>query len=197
MNYRSLARQTSSAATEPVSLTEAKHHCRVDSTADDSYITALISTVRAYAETYCDMTFVGPTQYVMRLDSFPAEIRLPKPPMFASGTATAVEVTYKLNDTGVEATLPENEYRVDREATPGTIRPPYGGTWPSYRVDYSCVTVRWWAGSSSHDPRLKAAILMIVDHLYRQRSAVESMSMQEVPLGAKALLDSIKWGAYR
>jgi uncharacterized phiE125 gp8 family phage protein len=196
MNYRSLTRQTTP-ATEPVTLAEAKHHCRVDSTADDAYLTALISTVRAYAESYCDMTFVGPSQYVMKLDTFPAEIRLPRPPMFASGTATAVEVTYSLNDTGAQATLPPSEYRVDREAIPGTIRPPYGGTWPSYRADYSSITVRWWAGPSSPEPRLKAAILMIVDHLYRQRSAVESMSMQEVPLGAKALLDSIKWGAYR
>lgn len=196
MNYRTLTQQTQPAV-EPVTLAEAKHHCRVDSTADDAYLTSLITTVRAYVETYCDMTLAGPVQYSMKLDTFPAEIRVPKPPMVRSGTATAVTVTYKMNATGEEATLPATDYRVDREAVPGTIRPPYSGSWPSHLADYGAITVQWWAGSPQPDPRLRAAMLMIIDHLYRQRSAVEATSMQEVPLGAKALLDSIKWGAYR
>lgn len=196
MNYRSLTTITAPTA-EPITLAEAKHHCRVDSAVDDAYLTALIATVRTYVEDYCDMTFAGPRRYEMKLDTFPAEIRVPRPPMIRSGTNSAVEIVYKANATGEEVTLATNEYRVDRDCIPGTIRPLYGGSWPSHLADYGAITVRWWAGPSATDPRLKSAILMIVDHLYRQRSAVEASNMVEVPMGAKALLDSIKWGAYR
>jgi uncharacterized phiE125 gp8 family phage protein len=96
VQYRSLTRQTQPAV-EPVTLSEAKAHLRVDTTADDAYIGSLISAAREWCEQHLDRTLVH-TQWVMRFDSFPPDgtmdIELPRPPMATTGTATAVALTF-------------------------------------------------------------------------------------------------------
>lgn len=195
--YRSLVTSTPPAS-EPVSLSEAKAQCRVDIDSDDTYISALIVAAREYVEAYMDETLL-PTQYVMRLDAFPAAIELPRPPMVRTGTATAVIVTYTANDAGSTATLSTAEYRVDRDSVPGTLRPLYGGSWPSHLLDYGSVSVTWWAGqadAASVSQRVKAAILMLVAQWYERRMAADATAASEMPFGVKALLDSVKWGNY-
>ena len=96
MQYRSLNR-TVEPAVEPVSLAEAKAHLRVDIDTDDAYVSALLVAAREYCETYLDETMLH-TQYVMKLDMFPVEIELPRPPMAQGGTFTAVTITYTLDN---------------------------------------------------------------------------------------------------
>ena len=198
MQYRSLTTQTPPAV-EPVTLAEAKTHCRVDTSTDDAYISSLITAAREWCEAYCDETFVH-TQYVMKLDAFPHEIELPRPPMASSGTVTAVAVTYTLENQST-ATLATNQYRVDRDSTPGVIRTLYNGSWPSHLLDYNAVTVTWWGGmgasGSSVPQRVRNAILWLVGMWYERRMAADAVNLSEIPFGVKALLDNAKWGSYR
>jgi uncharacterized phiE125 gp8 family phage protein len=190
VRYRSLKR-TSSPAVEPVTLSEAKAHCRVDISTDDSLIEGYIRTARELVEDYLDRSLVT-QQYVMRLDSFPPEIELPRPPMASAGTATAVTVTYTIAD-GSTATLSTSEYRVDRDATPGRVRTLYNGSWPSHLLDANSVSVLWWAGygaAADVPQRIKSAMLMTILELYDKRGDAQ------IPPGAKALLDSVSWGSY-
>lgn len=190
MRYRSLKR-TTAPVVEPVSLSEAKAHCRIDTIDDDALIVGYITTARELVEDYLDRSLVT-QQYVMKLDSFPPEIELPCPPMAAEGTATAVTVTYTIAG-GSTATLGTTEYRVDREATPGKIRTLYNGSWPSHLLDANSVTVTWWAGygSAADVPqRVKSAMLMTILALYDNRGDAR------LPPGAKALLDTVAWGSY-
>ena len=189
--YRSL-RRTTAPLVEPVSLADAKAHCRVDTDADNALIVGYITTAREWVEDYIDRALVT-QQLVMKLDAFPAEIELPRPPMIASGTATSVSITYVTGDTGSTATLATSQYRVDRESTPGAIRTLYGGSWPSHLLDQNSVTVTWWAGYG--DPqnvpqRVKSAILMCVHELYEKRGD------GQMPEAAKRLLDTVSWGSY-
>lgn len=200
MKYRSLSVATAPAV-EPVSLAEAKAHLRVDISDDDSYISALITAARQYAEEYLDRALIA-QQLTMRMDSFPYEFELPRPPMASSGTLTSTSITYTLEAaTPTTTTLSTATYRVDRNDTPGRIRTIYGGTWPSHLADPNAVSVTWWAGYGSSGSDVPAAIrhamLMIIGHLYERRLAADSMSSNEVPFGVKALLDSQKWGSYR
>lgn len=196
--YRSLKVQTQPVV-EPVSVADAKAHCRIDTNADDTYVAALISAAREYVESYMDESLVD-QQLVMRLDGFPAAIELPRPPMSQTASRTAVSIVYTQNDAGSTATLATNQYRVDRDSTPGTLRPLYGGSWPSHLLDYGSVTVTWWAGRGEDggkvSQRVKAAILMLVGQWYERRMAADAASMSEMPFGVKALLDSAKWGSY-
>lgn len=204
MQYRSLTRQTPPAV-EPVALAEAKAHLRVDTADDDSYITGLITAAREWVEQYLDRTLVH-TQWVMRLDQFPASgmepIELPRPPIVASGTATAVSITLT-SEVGTTSTYSTAEYRVDRQSTPGAIRPLYGFTYPPHRIDDNSVSVTWWAGygasGASVPATVRHAILMLAAHWYESRQAAVATGAvpQDVPYGVKSLLDSQRWGAYR
>ncbi len=199
MQYRSLTRATPPAV-EPVTLTEAKIHLRVDTDTDDAYISTLITAAREWCEQYVDRTLVQ-TQWTMRLDSFPYEIELPRPPIAASGTATAVTLTYTLGDDST-ATLSTTAYRVDRNSTPGVVRQLRAGTWPANLDDYNAVSVTWWAGYGSDGSSVPAAIrhamLMLIGHWYESRSSVLVGSIsKEVEFGVKSLLDSQRWGSYR
>jgi len=95
MRYRSLTVETAPAV-EPVTLTEAKQHLRVDIDDDDTYIEALIVAARQYAEEYLDRALIS-QQLAMRMDTFPYEFELPRPPMATSGTLTTTAVTYALD----------------------------------------------------------------------------------------------------
>jgi uncharacterized phiE125 gp8 family phage protein len=198
MHFRSVTVQTPPTV-EPVSLAEAKAHCRVDTIDDDAYIASLITAARQWCEAYMDETLLH-QQLVMRMDGFPPEIRLPRPPMATAGTTTVTSITYTLNETLATATLSTSEYRVDRESKPGVIRHTYGGAWPPYLEDYNAVRVTWWAGrgadGSAVPPGIRNAILMLVSHFYEHRMAADATSLSEVPFGVKALLDAARWGSY-
>jgi uncharacterized phiE125 gp8 family phage protein len=198
MNFRSLKVATPPAV-EPVTLAEAKQHCRIDGTADDAYVSSLVVAARQWVEAYMDESLVH-QQLVMRLDGFPPEIEMPKPPMATAGTTTAITLTYTLNENGQTAALSTTAYRVDRDSRPGVLRPLYGGSWPSYLEDYNSVTVSWWAGrgadGGSVPQSVRNAILMLVGVWYERRMAADATGSTEVPFGVKALLDSARWGSY-
>lgn len=199
MQYRSLTR-TTQPAVEPVTVSEAKAHLRVDTSDDDAYIGTLITAARQWVEEYLDRSLVN-TQWTMRLDSFPYEIELPRPPVATAGTTTAVAVTYTLADEST-ATLSASSYRVDRNSTPGVVRQLRASSWPANLDDYNAVTVTWWAGYGADGTSVPAAIrhamLMLVGHWYEFRSSVLTGSIsKEIEFGVKSLLDSQRWGSYR
>ena len=201
MQYRSLTRATPPAV-EPVTLAEAKAHLRVDTSDDDTYIGTLITAAREWCEQYLDRTLVN-TQWTMRLDSFPYEIELPRPPIASSGTTTAVSLTYTLGNEST-ATLSASSYRVDRNATPGVVRQLRAGTWPANLDDYNAISVTWWAGygssGSSVPAAIRHAILLLVGHWYdgaRQAAVSSGAVPQDVPYGVKSLLGSQSWGSYQ
>jgi uncharacterized phiE125 gp8 family phage protein len=163
---------------------------------------------RKYAEEYLDRALIS-QQLAVRMDTFPYEFELPRPPMATSGTLTTTAVTYALDPGSASTAVPTtttlstSSYRVDRDDTPGRIRTVYNGTWPSHLSDPNAVTVTWWAGygsSTSDVPQaIRNAILMIVAHLYESRQAAVATGAvpQDVPFGVKALLNTAKWGSYR
>lgn len=199
MQFRSLTR-TTQPAVEPVTLAEAKAHLRVDTADDDTYIGTLITAARQWCEEYLDRTLVN-TQWTMRLDSFPYEIELPRPPIASSGTVTAVTLTCTLGDEST-ATLSSSAYRVDRHSTPGVVRQLRSGTWPANLDDYNAVTVTWWAGygasGSSVPAAIRHAMLMLIGFWYENRSSVLVGSVSKpLEFAVESLLSSQKWGSYR
>jgi uncharacterized phiE125 gp8 family phage protein len=203
VQYRSLTRQTQPAV-EPVTLSEAKAHLRVDTTADDAYIGSLISAAREWCEQYLDRSLVH-TQWVMRFDKFPPDgtmdIELPRPPMATAGTATAVALTFTYEN-GTTATYSTASYRVDRDGVPGTVKTLYGQTWPPHLQDDNAISVTWWGGYGASGTSVPAAIrhamLMLVCFWYENRSTVLVGSIsKQLEFAVESLLSSQKWGSYR
>lgn len=198
-DYRSLTRYVAPAA-EPVTLSEAKAHCRVDTSNDDSYISTLISTARQYIEEVLDISMIT-TVWETRYDAFPLwEIILPRPPM-QSGLVTVI---YR-DEAGTSRTITSaaSAFQTDFYATPGRIYPNYQDTWPAVRGDENSVVVRWSAGygasGSSVPAILKHAILLLVAHWYEQRQPVGLGYSQVLPIPTtfETLVAAAGWGGYR
>jgi uncharacterized phiE125 gp8 family phage protein len=104
-------------------------------------------------------------------------------------------------DSGTTGTYAVDQFRVDRQSTPGQVLPIYAGTWPPHRIDAGAHAVTWWGGygSSGRDvpAAIRHAILMLVGLWFERRMAADSMGGTEIPFGVKSLLDSQRWGAYR
>ena len=158
------------ATVEPVTLDEAKAHCRVDSSDDDAYLTTLITVARTAAEDRTQRTLMT-TTWRLLIDAFPDAIKLPMPRIIGVSS-----VQYVSSD-GLLATLDPSGYTVDTAAEPGWIVPSYDQEWPETREQINAVSVLYTAGYGT-DSRLVPApirhwILLAVGEMYaeRERSA--------------------------
>lgn len=128
-------------AVEPIGLTEAKLHCRIDTDADDSMVSGWIQSAREEAERTMGRKLITQT-WRAKLDCFPASgvIQLPHPPL-----QSVTSVTYVDQD-GDEQTLATSEYVVDTSGEGGRIYLAYNKTWPFTRGEPNAVRVLFVAG---------------------------------------------------
>lgn len=130
------------ATTLPVTLAEAKLHCRIDDTDRDALITALITAATEMAEQHMGGRAVMPQTYELTLNAFPDALELTRVPVVS---VTSV----KYYDTaGVEQTLPGVMYTLDitDDTGPAWVTPVYGGDWPETRDQNGAVVCRYVAG---------------------------------------------------
>jgi len=123
----------------PLDLGEVKRRLRVDGPDEDLEITGLIAAAGAYAEGFIWRALLTRTLDLV-LDSFPAVIRPPKPPL-----RSVTSITY-IDTAGATQTLAASKYQVDLNTEPGRIMPAHGDTWPGTRAVFNAVTVRYKTG---------------------------------------------------
>lgn len=146
-------------AQEPVTLSEAKAHLRLETALDDDYITALIQSARQYTEQICWRGLVTQT-WELVLESFAGEdtlelgtkmrrlgggqnafAELPRGNLSSSGYLPWIELpkgnlgavsSIKYTDVnGVIQTLSPSVYTVDAVDTPGRVRVASNQFWPA------------------------------------------------------------------
>lgn len=179
---------------EPVTLEEAKRHCRVDISDEDTLITGLISAARAYLEQLAGRAFAART-LLLHLSCFPlvtrqnhrGAIRLPNPPL-----ASVTSVQY-YDTAGTLQTLAGASYQVDTVREPGEILVVPGGTWPDVQDDrVGAVQVTYVAGVATAgdiDPRVKQAMLLTIGHWYQNRETVlVGTASKEIEHAVQALM---------
>lgn len=171
---------------EPVTLAEAKLHCKVDLTDDNDLITSLIVAAREYCEVQTQRSFVN-TTWDLTLDYFPVCIYIPR-----SKLSSVTSITYT-NTAGTSTTLASTDYRVDTASEPARITEAYGVTWPATRTQTGAVVVRFVAGygaaASSVPDSIKSAIKQMVEHQYEKRGPVVVGSIvSDVPKSVDDLL---------
>lgn len=197
--YRSLVRYAAPAV-EPVSLAEAKVHCRIDTDDEDGYVAALVTAAREYIEEVLDISMISQT-WEARYDVFPLwEIILPRAPM-ASGTVTVI---YR-DEAGQNQTITSatGAFQADHNIVPGRIYPLYEGVWPAVRGDENSVVVRYPAGygaaGASVPAILRHAVLLLVAHWFEMRQPVVTGYSQVLPVPHtfETLLAAGGWGSYR
>jgi uncharacterized phiE125 gp8 family phage protein len=184
MRLRSLVVATQPTV-EPVSLADAKAQLSLlpEQTDDDGLIVGLISAARRLVERRMGLA-LAPQQLRARYEpegnSSPREVELPVAPVLTGNTyPVAVDVG------GVAVS--SATYSVDADSKPGVIR---FTTAPSV-PEASVLTVTYWAGPDARiPPQLRAAILLMVGHLYARREAASDVQLSEVPMAFEMLLAS-------
>lgn len=152
-------------ATEPVTLTEAKLHLKVDVTDDDDLIETLIASAREAAELQTGRSLLEQT-WRKTLDEFPDAIQLDCPPIIE-----VTSVKY-IDEDGVQQTLNSISYQVDTESEPGWVVPAYGYDWPETRDQANAVEVVYKAGYDECPKAIKQWILTQIGNGYANRQSV-------------------------
>lgn len=186
---------------EPVTLTEAKAHLRVDVTDDDLLIGSLIIAARQFAETVTRRALVTQS-WKMTQDQFPApgmnvssanwygpqwgispgplsSLRVDGKTGFEiylplPPLQTVDSVKYYDQD-GVQQTLSSSLYIVDTVSEPARITPAYGTTWPSTQNRINAVEVAFTCGyglAVAVPDGIKSWIKIRIGSLYEHRAEV-------------------------
>jgi uncharacterized phiE125 gp8 family phage protein len=162
---------------EPVTLAMAKAHVRVDTSDEDTLITAMVTAARAYLEGMSGRA-IGAQTLRLDLAEFPevsrsnpfGAILVPRPPL-----ASVTSIQY-YDTAGTLQTLSPSAYQVNTARQPGEVRVAPGGDWPNVQDDrVAAVQVTYVAGEATADaidPRIKQAVLLLVGHWYEQRETV-------------------------
>jgi len=176
---------------EPVSVTEAKAHLRVDLADDDLLIGSLVTAARQYIEDTAARALCTQT-WRLSLDEWPTigYIELPRPPL-----QTVSSIVYT-DSAAVAHTFSTDYYDVDTDSEPGRVVLEYGDTWPTGTLaSTNPIQVTYVAGYgavASVPQHLKQAILLLTAHWYENREAVmvaQGTTIQNLPLA----IDSLIW----
>lgn len=179
---------------EPITLEDARLHLRLgsDETSEDALITTWITVAREYAEHYTGRALV-PQTLEQALDAFPCcfgAILLDMPPV----TQVASIEYDDLN--GQAQTLDTARWHFSDYGAARTVSLTYGSWWPPTRPQADAVRIRFTAGYETPPQAVRAALLLIVGHLFENRQDVLVSDGRavaiEVPKAADALLDTVK-----
>lgn len=174
-----------------VSLVEAKAHLRVDSTDDDTLITAMIGSATEMAEQMTGRALMAQT-WELSLDAFPSEFELTRVP-----AQSVTSITYT-DTAGVSTVYSSLLYVLDNADDHGAahVHPVYGSVWPAARDEANAVKVRYLAGYASAaavPESFKSWIKLMVGAMYENREAETMSNGSAISLGfADRLLDRYK-----
>lgn len=183
---------------EPLSLTEAKDHLRVDFSTDDTYITTLIPAARQYVEAICwrglltqtvELTLAGFTSHRHSHTYggsflppyggyFPFELHphnLHHGIELPGGQAAALDedaITY-IDSNGAQQTLDPSVYSFDNVSVPAKLHLAYGKSYPNTRPQWNAVSITYdvgWATPDDVPSPIKQAMLLLVSQMYEHRT---------------------------
>lgn len=156
-------------ASEPITLAEAKMHCRIDNADEDELVIMLIASVRQHAETILRRRLITQTLDGY-LDAFPMEIKL-------MPLQSVTAITY-IDTDGNTQTLAADQYLVDATSQPARISRAYNVDWPDTRVQNNAVKVRFVAGYG-----LPAAVPQCIKSWMLVRIATLFSNRQQIIIG--------------
>ena len=193
---------------EPLTLDVVRKHLgiepyEVDSAGEGSHphdemVMAFLGAAREHAENFTGLS-IAQKIYEMALDEFPAdEIRLPNPPVVQIERISYVDTD--LQEQVIDAT----DYVIDQnQPLEAWLKPEVDYTWPATASVMNAVRIRYRAGYQVPEPdssspeaealpyAIRAALLVMVDHLYENRGAV-GKSPNEMPFACEALLRPLR-----
>ncbi len=187
----------SNTSTEPVTLSQAKAHLRIESsfTTDDTYITTLISVARSICENYVGFLLSNNDDVTYYLDQFPDNEVIDLYGLSFKDAGTTVIKYWDSNDS--LQTFSSSRYHVDETSIPSRIFLDSNASWPTTSDSKpSAIYIQGEAGPNAVDvPKaIYQAILLTIGHLYENRQSVVigSGKPYDVPQTAEHLLNTYR-----
>jgi uncharacterized phiE125 gp8 family phage protein len=178
---------TSGPALEPVTVSEAKAHLRVDGTAEDTLISSLILTSRLHVETALGLALITQSWRLL-LDAWPKgkAVDLPLRPL------QAVDELRVLSADGDPAIVPASTYLVDIAGLPprlvrtGLLWPLPGQSANGIEIDF---TAGYGDAAADVPAPIRQALLLLIAHWYEHRAPIEVGAAEtSVPAAVSKLL---------
>jgi uncharacterized phiE125 gp8 family phage protein len=158
---------------------------------DDALIMAMLGAAREHCENFLGLSLVQRT-YEIALDSFPIGAMGIELPMGPVVSVESVVVGEEDSDSLVDA----GTYIFDVFSAPGRIVPVT--TWPLMFPASNAVRIRYVAGygdDTDSEPlpfAIRAAILLMLGHLYKNREDTVEGVISSLPNGVEALLRPLR-----
>ena len=183
------------ASTYPVSLTEAKSHLKIDTSADDTYITSIIKAATQLSEEYTNRFFID-TVIDQTCSDF-AQLQT----LFKSKVSAVAHVKYYDSDNSLQ-TLSATIYDTQLQYEPSQIQLADDKSFPEITKRNDAVVARYTVGygaSASDVPEIiKQAILLTIGNFYQNRnSVVIGRIATELPMNVKWLLDTMLSASFK
>lgn len=173
---------------EPVSLAEAKTHLRLETAADDAFVSSLILTSRLHIEAALGLALTSQA-WTLRLDRWPArgEVVMPMRPVQA-----VTEVRVRDAD-GAATVLEPAAYLLDG-AGPAPRLVAAHGSWPPPGRAVGGIEIDFTAGygtaPASVPAPIRQALLMLIAHWYEHRDPIEIGAAETaIPAAVSELLE--------
>lgn len=156
---------TAAPSSEPVTLAEAKAHCRVGDTSMDTELNIYITAARSYVESYCGIMLASRT-VAAKCDGFDDFSAVPVVPLSA-----VTSITY-VDGSGSTQTLSTDVYEVRSDGLTASIALKANQSWP-YTQDGSRITVTATVGGNTPEA-VKHALLLLIGQSVDSREPVKS-----------------------
>ncbi|MEM6851363.1 MAG: head-tail connector protein [Pseudomonadota bacterium] len=172
---------------EPVSLTEAKLHLRIDHSDEDSYIAGLIVAARRLAEKRTGRSFITQT-WALTMDAFadPDVVELRR------GPVQSIDHFRVYDADDAAETVAATAYRLDGEGAYPRLTRRGAASWPRPGRRASGIEIQYRAGfgdTATDVPQdVRQAILTLAAHLYERREILSERRLYEAPPAFSALL---------
>ena len=195
-------------AVEPIDIEQARAHLEAvmygDSDGDpiddldDLMIMGWVAAAREHCEDFLGLS-LSPRVLEIALDSFPSVsvdgctyIELPMGPVTEIVSVTIPDASGDSDDTDADP-LDTADYVLDEFSVPNRLVPVSG--WPTMTTGTNAIRIRYAAGYeidtdgvSAVPATIRAAMLLMLGHLYANREENTEKAMTSLPLGVEALL---------
>lgn len=168
---------------EPVTLTEARDQCGLqsDQTDWDRLLLTKIAAGRVLIEKRLSLTLVA-TQYRATWTSITCrKVKIPRPPLL-------VDDDHPLVVTANGVTISNDDLGIDTDSMPGVVELPSSASGE--------LVMTFWGGAPATElvcPLLRSALLAYVEHQFRNRGVIADGSDKELPQGFETALAASSW----
>lgn len=184
---------------EPVTLEQAKAHCRVVVPDDDALLIDLISFARDYVEDQTGVCFLTQT-WEQTLDNFPY---MNQPIDLLRWPVQSITSLVYTDAQGDSFTWDPSNYLINKTSKPPRIAPVFAKFWPLLTLQtLANVTITMVAGFTdvANLPfRYRQALLMVIAHWYENRELIDlerGVKAAAIPHGTEEILANLKPALY-